>query len=48
MNSSVLHSERYVLHKTFRFLNIIPTFKVHPKINSHCIDRFKPKIPDKM
>jgi len=48
MNSSVLHSEGYVLHKTIRFLNVIPTFRVHLKINSHCIGRFKLKIPKKM
>ncbi len=48
MNSRLLHIERYVLHKTFRFLNVILTFKVHFKINSHCVGRFKLRKPSEM
>jgi len=48
MNSSPLLSERYALHKTFRFVHVLPTFRVHLKINSHCIGRFKTRIPNKM
>ncbi len=48
MNSSLPHCEGYVLHKTFKFVNVMPTFKVHLKINSHCIGRFELNIPNKM
>jgi hypothetical protein len=39
-----------VLHKTFKSMNAIPTFKVRPKINNHNLlhFRFKARILDKM
>jgi hypothetical protein len=40
----------WVLHKTFRSMNAIPTFKVCPKINNHnpLHFRLRPRILDKM
>jgi hypothetical protein len=37
-----------LLHKAFKPTNLIPTFGLHPKINSHYIGKLQLKILNKM